>query len=86
MKTNGNESAYPTQMWDEEQKEATWIDGGLTKREYAAVTIASGLVSSGRYKPYDITKDAFRYFKLDVARDAVRIADALIEALGKEFE
>lgn len=45
-KTNGNECAFPTQMYDNEYREATWIDGGLSKREYFAAKALQGLLSN----------------------------------------
>lgn len=42
-----NEPAFPTQMWDVEDEKVTWLDGGLTKREFIATVALQGLLASG---------------------------------------
>ena len=54
-----------------ESGEAYWEQNGLTRREYAAIHIAAGLVSdaSEGYRPDDL------------ANDAVKLTDALLYEL-----
>ena len=47
-------------------------DTGLTKREYFAAAAAQGIGANGGYTTFK-----------DMAKDAVSLADALIEALNK---
>lgn len=68
---NRHEPAFPTQMWDEENKEATWLDGGLTKREYFAGLAMQGMVSRGPYLPKEMV-------------EAIKYADALLLELEKK--
>jgi hypothetical protein len=93
----GDESAFPTQMWDEELKEATWLDGGLTKREYFAAMAMQGLLAGvystkemlnefaqAKHSPGD---DLFARSYVSgcdaVSRNAVSYADAILVELEK---
>lgn len=81
METNGDDLAYPTQMLDVELSEATWLDGGLTKREYFAAMAMQGLLSTnGSYFP-----DTQFVGEL-TAKASVKYADALIKALNENKE
>lgn len=82
MKTDGNEPAYPTQMWDQEMKEATWIDGGLTKREHFAAMAMQGLIGCSD----KLATARGQTLGERVSELSVYYADALIEALNKEEE
>lgn len=68
----GEQAAFPTQMWDEDLKEATWLDGGLTKREYFAAMAMQGLL-----------RDHYTCFPESCATEAVKYADALLAELEK---
>lgn len=67
-----SEPAFPTQMWDIENKEATWLDGGLTKRELGAFLCLQGLLASGQGGEKEMKVMA-----------AIIYADMLLEDLGK---
>jgi hypothetical protein len=64
-------------MWDEELKEATWLDGGLTKREYFAGLAMQGLIAGC----YAGNNAGFTVQGNCVA--AVEYADALIAELSR---
>lgn len=68
METNPNEPAFAI------PNEAA----GLTKREYFAVQMMTG---SAFGMPFEFTGDGPKYAK-EIAENAVRLADALIEALN----
>jgi hypothetical protein len=83
-----DELAFPTQMWDEELKEATWLDGGLTKRELFAAMAMQWLISSD----IKILADEARHPDRDgyytrgemIALYSMKYADALLAELAKE--
>jgi hypothetical protein len=86
-----NEPAFPTQMWDSKLKEATWLDGGLTKREYFAGLAMQGLLAAV-YSDKEMLKEFTHYktqhgaVKYVTGREAISInalsyADALLKAL-----
>lgn len=70
-----NESAFPTQMWDEELKEATWLDGGLTKRELIAAMAMQALIPTYVEQVKELE---------NAAGAAVEYADALLKELERE--
>jgi hypothetical protein len=74
---SGKDSAFPTQMWDEELKEATWLDGGLTKRElFAAMAMQGCMAANG--------KGELTLEEIDqMAVGFVTVADALLAELAK---
>jgi len=79
-----DESAFPTQMWDEELKEATWLDGGLTKRELFAAMMLQGILS----KPFLFMapvgqEGCWHILQKQNAELAVANADALLAELAK---
>jgi len=76
MKTNGNDPGNPIPM----DRALSFTDNpeyglGLTKREHFAMTQMAALAGRGEYGYSDAEGDA---------EEAVRRADALIKALGKE--
>lgn len=81
-----NEPAFPTQMWDEELKEATWLDGGLTKRELFACAAMQGFCSNHPYlKQLDERAiEAKTCLEKALAAACVSYADALLKELSKE--
>jgi len=76
---DANEPAFPTQMWDIENKEATWLDGGLTKREWLAGLAMQGLLSA--LNAHNILELHEKKNRFVLSTTAVDAADALIEAL-----
>jgi hypothetical protein len=77
MKTNGNDPANPTIGWEltsHGDPVSITDQYGLTKREYFAAIAMQGLLAD--------TKDIL-YPIIQVAKDAVNYADALIEELNK---
>lgn len=82
--SKSHEPAFPTQMWDEELKEATWLDGGLTKREYFA-GLALELSINDVFDNWKKQVGKLSVGEL-MARDAVQLADALIAELNKDAE
>jgi hypothetical protein len=77
--TNANHSAFATQDPDLDPRNATYINGGLTKREYFAAMMMQGLLSG-----YIATRSEFTRPDEDhIAEESVSYANALIEALNK---
>ncbi|MGE0525868.1 MAG: hypothetical protein AB7G93_09640 [Bdellovibrionales bacterium] len=69
--TNGSEHAFPTQMWDIERKEATWLDGGLSKRELFAMAAMQGFLACPKEEP-------------NIVKQSVIFADALLKELDRK--
>lgn len=77
---NRNQSAYPVTIEDNGNPSITHL--GLTKREYFAVHIATGLsvkAIAGRH-------NGIEEMEIDVPLYAVRLADALLKALETKSE
>lgn len=72
MKTNGNDAAFAI-------KDDNFLQEGLTKREYFAAKAMQALITNEQNFDYVHNGN-----EAGVAKDAVLIADALIEALNKE--
>lgn len=82
-----NEPAFPTQMWDVEDEKVTWLDGGLTKREFIATMAMQGLIHDHNlHGLIDSDRgDGKRLTRFElIARWATLHADALLVALEKE--
>lgn len=81
-----NEPAFPTQMWDEELKEATWLDGGLTKRELFAAMAMQGILAN-TFKIGQLNTDGRTTIEAiqnsTICEAALGYADALIAELEK---
>lgn len=86
---SGSDPAFPTQMWDEELKEATWLDGGLTKRELFAAMAMQGMLACPMGPDGLAALDAIEREKGNeeilriTANSAVKYADALLKELEK---
>lgn len=68
--TNKNDSAYPIETTDASKYE--FVDKGLTKRELISAMCLQGLLSNSGLR-----------HNIEYAKDAVKLADALIAELNK---
>lgn len=79
--TNGNDKAFAdrtvTTIYVDGKTESSIATDGLTKREYFAA-----MAMQGMYREWLTRNENSK--RREVARDAVAMADALIEALNKE--
>jgi hypothetical protein len=73
---NGKQMAFPGQLVNGE------VHTGLTKREYFAVHIATGL----SVQAIAGSHNCIQMMEIDVPLSAVRIADALLKALETKSE
>lgn len=77
--TNGNDTAFPTDVWCESRNGGFYQEGtdpGLTKREYFAALAMQGMMANATHLQ-EVEPEEW----LD---NAVSIANALIEALNRE--
>jgi hypothetical protein len=81
--SNAHEPAFPTQMWDIEDKEATWLDGGLSKREYFAGLAMQGLASNSWLMQTNIAAKEAGLKPPALSELACGMADVLLAELEK---